>query len=253
MKLYPKIGQEESKALPILPDETPNKKETIIGLLLGVGYLTVFVLLPFLLLSLFFKDVDPNILSTVAQLLTAMVVIILMIINSKRTYPTVIAGFNRDVIRKGALYGVIMYGVAIAYSLIDIWIFGEPVVNANQAALNALAQQAPLLFIVFTCLVAPVVEELIFRYYLYKPLEKKGVVLAIIVSAFLFAAIHMTSSFAAGTIAEDLRSFPAYLIPSLIFGIAYYRTKHVATTITAHVVYNTITVIALFLSNGPAI
>ncbi len=229
-------------------DETPNKKETIIGLALGVGYLTFFAVIPMLiLLAIFKQDIDQDLLSTIAQIIAACFTILMMAIASKRVINAVMDGFNKENLVKGLIYGLIMYGIAIAYGLIDQLIFGEAITNANQGQLYVIAKLSPAIFILFAVFAAPIVEELIFRYYLYKPLEKKGPVVAIIVSTLVFSLIHLIPSIASNTFFVDLRTLPSYVLPSLMFGIAYYRTKHIATTMIAHVIYNGITCFFIFM------
>jgi membrane protease YdiL (CAAX protease family) len=105
-----------------------------------------------------------------------------------------------------------------------------------------------LIGVIFTVIAAPVIEEVTYRYYLYKGIEKRSVVLAFVVTVFLFAAMHLIPSLASGTLIEDLRSLPAYLLASFLFTFAYYRSKKIMVPIIAHMIYNGFAVLMLLVA-----
>lgn len=78
-------------------------------------------------------------------------------------------------------------------------------------------------------IIAPIFEEIIFRYFFFGGLYKKyNLLIALGVSSFLFAIIHISS----------LRN----IIPSFYFGIfsslIYYRTRNISYSILFHLTYN---------------
>jgi|GEM_PF-7042574 len=226
--------------------ETPTKREGLWGALLGFGYLTFLALIPYLVLRLVFPQWNESILTSMAQLVTVAGVLVGMYFISRRTIPALLQGFRGVSPKMGLIYGLVMYGVSMGWALIDIMLFGEPVTNANQASLIELAQLSPVVFFLLVAIAAPIVEECIFRYYVYKTLEPKSPLLGMLISTLVFALIHLIPSITAGTFLQDLRTLPHYFIPSLIFAIAYFRTKRFAVPVYAHITYNIITVIAMF-------
>ena len=276
MRLHPtrtteEADEEKKSKLYILEDETPTPKEAVGGLLMGLGYLSIFVLVIYYPLFWLLRNsgISVDVISTAAQIITGLIVIILMMtVISRRTKAAISRGFTHHNILVGLISGAVMYGVEIVVSLVLTAIYGDTINNANQTSLDALAKESPLIFILLVCLVAPVIEELIFRYYLYKPLEnthrwwhldanaelstsqrRVNFVIALVISTVLFSAIHLSSSLLSHTLATDIKTLPLYLIPSLLFGIMYYKTKHVATPIITHITYNCITAALMFLSN----
>lgn len=245
-------------------DETPNKKETIIGILLGLGYCTVFSAIPFYLLTIFFfpyTSADLAVLSTIAQIITAVIVVGSMMLVSKRVVKKIAKGFNSKALLSGITYAAAIYLSTIILNLLDSMIFGSVAeTNANQSTIEELLLVAPLLGAVFTCIIAPIAEEVIFRYYLFKPLSKKNLALAFIITALAFGGIHMMSSISnyagTGDLAEllnDLRSLPAYVAAGAIFCIVYYKKGKLAHSILAHMIYNGVaTALSLIsIANAP--
>lgn len=89
-----------------------------------------------------------------------------------------------------------------------------------------------------TVILAPVVEELIFRGMLQKSLSHKMPIwAAIAVSAAIFSAMH-----------GDLNSAPALMIIGAIFGTLYYLTGSLRVTIAAHLANNLFAMLASNLS-----
>lgn len=87
------------------------------------------------------------------------------------------------------------------------------------------------------CVATPIAEELFFRSFLLAGLNKRlGVVLGVVISAFIFAAIHTPG---VGT---------GIIIPLFIMGIAlsiiYLRTRSVLVSIVIHSMHNTISLVA---------
>lgn len=83
--------------------------------------------------------------------------------------------------------------------------------------------------ILLVCVIAPVIEEFIFRGVLIKVFSKKGQVFAIVASALLFSLTHGNIPQAAG----------AFLL-GIMFGIIAIKTKSLLAPIILHVVNNSI-------------
>ena len=91
------------------------------------------------------------------------------------------------------------------------------------------------LYRVFSVLVlAPILEEIFFRYYLFGGLLKRyKISTALITSSILFALVHVDSL-------KSIRN----IVPAFIFGVitclVYFRTKNILNSIILHVFANTI-------------
>ncbi len=249
------INYDSNQIEPVIYNEdSPNKSEAIKGLLLGLGYLTVLVYIPYIILGIIFPptdDLSANLLSLIAQLITGVAVILLDGVISRRMLPTIKANINRDNIRQGLITAVVMYCLALLVNAAEILIFKDTVSSANQEFLLDLANDFPILLFVFTAIVAPIVEEMIFRYYLFGTLRKKTkFIVALLISTLAFALIHFTASALSGTLLEDLKSLPQYVVPALALGYCYYRSDSIVTPIVAHMSYNAFNILVVLISTA---
>jgi membrane protease YdiL (CAAX protease family) len=89
--------------------------------------------------------------------------------------------------------------------------------------------------IFFGIVVAPVMEEIMFRGFLQPALKNSfGGRYAIAVSAFLFAAVHM-----------DIFAFLQIFILGILLGYLYEKTQTLAASIIVHILHNSLTMIFL--------
>ena len=90
----------------------------------------------------------------------------------------------------------------------------------------------PIYFYIFSFLIAPVNEEILFRGFFVSRI-------GIIPSAILFALLHFSYA--------SISEFVAALIFGLLAGYVFKKTKSLYTSITAHVLLNFLTIAVLFL------
>jgi len=122
-------------------------------------------------------------------------------------------------------------------------------VNGQQRVLIQPLYGAPgwavLLFVLAGSFVAPVVEEVLFRGYIFRALAaRKSVPLAYIISAGTFAAVHLGEG---RTLGDLLPLVPALFIVGALLCFAYHRTGNLLSDITAHVFFNGVGFIATLL------
>ncbi len=237
-------------------DDTPSPKQTKIGVWMGIGYLTLFSYIPYIILSIFWvatTATQDNIQSTIAQLISGGVCLGVMIHACKDKLKFMAKGFRPETVLTCIGFAVAAYVLVIVLSVMDMSLFGESETNANQQSINELYEQAPILAILLTCVLAPLIEEAIFRYFIFKPIAKHNVVLGFIVSAVTFGLIHMLSTFLefmdthdTAVLFNDLRSLVIYVACGCVFTYAYHKTKMLICPILAHCFYNSFaTLIAL--------
>ena len=144
--------------------------------------------------------------------------------------------------------GALLLGVLIwfvAFLLIIGWglaldSFDAPdFLESSDNATSLLEQLNNIWWLAFllACVATPIAEELFFRSFLLAGLNKRlGVVLGVVISAFIFAAIHTPG---VGT---------GIIIPLFIMGIAlsiiYLKTRSVLVSIVIHSMHNTISLAA---------
>ena len=89
--------------------------------------------------------------------------------------------------------------------------------------LSDIAKVSPII-IISIVLFAPLLEEIIFRRVLFGGLyQKTNFIIAALISAVIFAAVH-----------GELQHLLIYMAPALVFSYIYYRTKRLLAPIIAH-------------------
>ncbi len=95
-------------------------------------------------------------------------------------------------------------------------------------------------FIIITLVfVAPVVEEMLFRYHLASKFNKKDIWLWVLISSLVFGLMH------AGF---DLPHLVQYSIHGLVFALAYVKTENIWVPLSVHVINNSLATLAFFIS-----
>jgi len=100
---------------------------------------------------------------------------------------------------------------------------------------------SPILLILMTVILAPILEEILFRGIIMKGMINNNVkpVTAIIVSAFIFGAVHFNPWQFAG----------AFLL-GLVLGLVYYKTKSLLMSILLHAFNNLLSALMMMYSDS---
>lgn len=103
---------------------------------------------------------------------------------------------------------------------------------------KAQSWDSQVYFIVFSVLIAPMAEEILFRGILYPTIKQLGYPrIALWITAIAFAAIH-----------RNLPIFVPLMVLSLILTWLYERTDNLLASITAHGIFNGITILIVHLA-----
>lgn len=137
---------------------------------------------------------------------------------------------------KTVLWGFIGFLLALfgqmAAGIIESGLFGIEAGSENTALLSDIAKVSPVI-IISMVIFAPLLEEVIFRRVLFGGLyQKTNFVIAALVSAVVFAAVH-----------GELQHLLIYMAPALVFSYTYYRTKRLLAPIISHLLMNGFVVI----------
>jgi hypothetical protein len=97
----------------------------------------------------------------------------------------------------------------------------------------------------FTCLLGPFVEEIIFRKSFKDVLKSKWSF--ILISGIVFGVLHVIGSISN---LYGLLYFIPYSCLGIAFALIYYESNNIFSSIFAHVMHNSLTVLLLFLSQG---
>ncbi|MCT6925092.1 CPBP family intramembrane glutamic endopeptidase [Metasolibacillus sp.] len=121
---------------------------------------------------------------------------------------------------------LVLFGQGIA-AQIEILLLGIEPGSENTAKIMEITRAAPIM-IVSSVILAPILEELIFRRVIFGSLiQKQNFWVSAFISALLFGIVHM-----------ELTHIILYTSMGLIFSFLYYKTKRLMTSIIAHMLLN---------------
>jgi|GEM_PF-5191756 len=147
---------------------------------------------------------------------------------------------------KNMRWSLAIYAVAFMAAIGISWILSllTSVQDSNQSSVDS----ASLLFqVVGACMLAPIAEELYFRFFLYRTLREHSRVLAVIISSTLFALWHTAAAiFIAGDATQLLSTLP-YLPLGIAFALTYEKTQNIKYPILLHIASNSISTLMLFM------
>ena len=129
--------------------------------------------------------------------------------------------------------GLVIFAIIVMFELIvsTAGQVGGVQINSN---VDQLFGTAPVWFLAFSCVIAPICEETLFRSFLVPRI-------GIVVSALVFAALHYGYN----------STFGIEIIAAFIFGIiagyVFKKTNSLYPSIIAHVLVNTLTVLVTFV------
>ncbi len=108
-------------------------------------------------------------------------------------------------------------------------------VSANQKSIEMWIESGRVLVIIIACILAPFIEEIIFRGLLYRSIRKLiNVPSALIISSALFAMVHMITEIINLDISHLLFWFIRYFANAMSFGILYEKRKNILVCIIFH-------------------
>ena len=151
-------------------------------------------------------------------------------------FPTVLIGF------------AIFYACNIIVNLI-LSGMGQDLVNPNQEAVNdAVVMSATTMFAV-AVIMAPIVEEVLFRGVVFGTIRMKSRVFAYIISALLFAVYHLWASVIAYSDWTILIYLVQYIPAGLVLAWVYERCGSIWASILLHMAVNAMSVAASSMIN----
>ena len=129
------------------------------------------------------------------------------------------------------------FGTMIVANFIIISLFPNSVAT-NQEGIDAVFASAPIYMIISAVLVAPIVEETIFRLGIHNIFKNNK--LFILISGFSFGLLHVVGTFEN---LIDLIYIIPYSIPGLFFAYTYTKSKNIFVPIWLHFFHNGFTML----------
>lgn len=140
-----------------------------------------------------------------------------------------------------------LYIANIVGSLLSIGLSGSMVTSQNQEMVESLLLQMPILMVIAVVLLAPILEELVFRLLLFTGFYKRGRFVAYVASAGSFGLLHVLQPILQGNVSEILMVFP-YLFMGITLCYVYEKSNNIVVPIVAHGIMNTISVLLIMWS-----
>lgn len=140
----------------------------------------------------------------------------------------------------------VMYAISMITNMVISSFLGHANTSSNQLLFESLLDKGLILMIIQSVILAPIVEEVIFRGLIFRTLRDYNKYMAHFVSALCFGFIHIYSGLFAGDLTQ-LFYLLSYGGSGLAFSYAYEARKTIVAPIIIHMVNNLIAVIVLCL------
>ena len=235
-----------------IEDEAPSKEQTFGGIGLGIGYLFIFTPIIASIWSIFNPDVTKSTLYvSIIQIIAGVITLVATgFIIGKGKVLKILKGFNFKNLGIAATFVALAFAASILVGYLERALFGDgEISSSNQESVENMILNYKFVGFIMVAIIAPFVEEIIFRYFVFRGSQKAwGTVAAFIITVVSFAGIHYLNSIMAGTLLEDLKSVLSYLVPSFIMTFLYFKNKNLATPIMFHMLFNGIQFVLMIAS-----
>lgn len=215
----------------------PNKKELPLSFLCWFAYLLGFPLLLSLFPALNGEELHKQFLYNLALYVLSFSLILLVyrdfLFRSKMPFPIFLVAVFFGLL---ATYGLSNFFGSILYTFLQFFPIERE--NLNQSTVVSFLQAYRIPMILQVVILAPVVEEILFRGTIFGPLCKKSPFLAYVASMALFSAMHILGSIGDQTFLELLISFVEYLPAGFALCFCYQHYRSIWVPIAVHGLMN---------------
>ncbi len=249
-----------------MENKTENIKEIIKHILIFIlAFAAYFLIFPFFFSYLYalmyklcpkiflgkFKLIEENVsfISLFIQDLGALLIIgyfVIKLIKKKKIKEEKEKFFDKETFKQGLTTLGIMYLVNIIISFLISYFVSTSSSGANQENVDNIIKLAPVLSFFSVVVIAPIIEEIIFRYLLVTPFMKKNKYVAITVSALIFGFVHLISSIESNTFLQDLPYLLVYSGMGAVLAYKYVETENIYVSIQGHMFNNLLSYLVSF-------
>lgn len=198
--------------------------------------LIVLAIAPLLYFIFGLEEIDAAVYAYVMSFIIGMIIIVFLmrrdLKEESKNHPI---SFGKIV--GWSIIGVFLAWISQAIAVsIEIELFGVEPSSDNTAFIVDLTREN-ILFFLIPALIAPIVEELLFRKVLFGSFYKKmNFFFAALLSSVIFSVLHM-----------DFEHFLIYATMGFVFAFLYVQTKRIIVPIIVHMTINTIAVLGQLL------
>jgi len=143
---------------------------------------------------------------------------------------------------KTVVWGYVLYNAAMFVIQMLLSLVLEKLANPNTSDINELVKLNPNSMIVVAVLMAPIVEEMLFRGVVFGTIRRKNRILAYVVSALLFSVYHLWRYMLDGLSWDLLLYLVQYIPPSIVLAWCYEKSRNVWAPVFLHMMINFVSV-----------
>lgn len=222
------------------------KRSILIGLNYIVGYMYLYPLIIVWISEKILKTYDYIVYM---ELFVFILVFITTIILAKPIFEE--SSYNGvDNRRDNFLYAAkslsIMYFWMFVLNII-INLITQQATSDNQVNILNMSNSYPMVTFIMAVVLAPLVEEVVFRGVIFRKLRDHGYILAIIISSLMFGLAHVYSSLLSGNYLDLLYIF-TYSMLGYFLALNYERSGNIYISIGLHTAINFISMLLVMLA-----
>lgn len=154
---------------------------------------------------------------------------------------------KKENILYGFVIGFVMLFVASIVGGLLSMAFGAQTDSQNQAVIENLAQAHPVIIVITSVILAPIVEELLFRGTIFGWLYELHPMIAHLGSAFLFGFVHIMDAVLSGNYQEWFQIF-AYFLMGAVLSFLYEKRNNIYVPILSHMMNNLISILLVLFN-----
>lgn len=219
-----------------------NRRQIIAGLIYLPFYLIFLSLAIELLLRWLFRDTVTQAMLNICFYAVNTVLVLLLF------GPFLRENFARTewktVFRKLPKALLVYFGVSIAVNSV-VFLLQPEFANQNNDAILGILQDSPVFVFFLTVVLAPLIEETIFRGLIFGNLLRVSRLLAYAVTALGFAGIHVISYIGSLTLPDLLLSILQYIPAAVVLCAVYEKRDTIAAPMLLHGCINLIACLAM--------
>jgi len=190
---------------------------------------------PILVILFSIDSINARIYLSISSFILALIIVLLLM------KPDMQAKLKDGIHNKSEIILWSILGIFMAYfaqgfaTIIELFLFGSLPGSENTQEIMGIARSLPL-FMIIPAIIAPILEEIIFRKIIFGSLYKRtNFFIAAIISAFIFGIIH-----------GEPEHILVYASMGLVFAFLYIKTDSILTPIIVHMGLNSFAVITQF-------
>ena len=224
-----------------------NQTERVAGTIFFIVYLLVLPLLANKLFGIVEVLLDTKISDSLANIIYYYVLfaIVLLLFHSFLAHTTsrFLGGVSRAM-TTFCMGLLVFYGANELFYRVCNVLFDSRT-NLNDTAIAAQVASAPRMTALIVVLLAPFVEEVLFRGLVFGCLKEKSRIFAYILSCALFAFLHVWTAAVSNWDLGYLILMLQYLVPGLVFAWAYEHSGTLWTSILLHMLVNALSLFTI--------